>query len=132
MIINREKIYDVLVQAGLKYLINLKLSFLDCSDMMKLLMEINCISNCFMKPLRIQVVLYGGNMIRGAVVPPFYEFSVPEEQTAFEAVFIPYITGNEDLTEFSIINVEISAADYSALPEDLETDLSGIVNLIVV
>jgi len=132
MNINRNKIYEGLIQSGLKHLLTLKLNFNNAISIMKLLDHMDKMVKWFKTPFYLQITKYGGAIVKNAEKPPYYTFQNPTDKIAFESSFHQYINQDEKLDEFNIIDVEISNEDYNNLPKDLEVNLSGIVNIIVI
>ena len=129
--VSRLKVYQGVIVNDIKHLLPLKNQFSDTVALMAILDHIERMVNYIKTPYFLQVQSYGGEMLVGKKEPPYYSFSDPADQAAFEATFNTYINQDEVIDEFDEITFEISQENYNNLPDDLESNLSGIVNLVV-
>ncbi len=129
---SRNNVYNGVIQNWLKHLLHLKMDFNDSVKIMELLNHIEKIVDYIKTPFYVQVALYNGVIISNTKKPPYYTFKNSDDRKDFESSFNSYINQDEVLNNFDIIDVDINKNDYSALPVDLESGLTGIVILTVI
>lgn len=130
--INRQKVYDKSIKTALQYLLGLKLNFDDAVNIGKLYSHLEKLVDVIKTPFAVQIMMYGGKFNPKATEPPYYTFKNSDDKADFEQTFNSYINGNEDITEFDLITVEINNDDYINLPKGTEANLTGIIKIVSV